>query len=271
MPLFILLALALVQGLTEFLPVSSSGHLVMLSTLFSLPQNDNLILYYVLVHAGTASAAVFFFRKDIRRILLGLWDALNKKQSLRAAYALKWTGLIAAISLPTGIAGILLKDYAENISFAYLVPFGLLLTAILLLLTQRTRAAHWGLGKFNYGAAFIVGLAQSCALMPGLSRSGSTIAAALLLGARPNFAGRLSFLASLVAIFGALALEIAGVAKAGVLPPANYAWGFIAAFTVGLFSLRFLMMILNTRKLHYFAYYCLTVGVFYTAYLAVRG
>ncbi|MGL5720805.1 MAG: undecaprenyl-diphosphate phosphatase [Brevinema sp.] len=272
MPFVALLVLAVIQGLTEFLPVSSSGHLVMISTLFSLPQNNDIILYYVLVHAGTACAAVFFFRKDILHILLGLKDILTAKKTLKASFALKWIGLVLVVTIPTAVTGIFLRHQIESLSFPLLVPAGLVVTASLLLWSQKRRQATHGLGLsgFSLMSAFWVGLAQSCALLPGISRSGSTIAVALLLGARPVFAGKLSFLASMTAIFGALLLEVISVAKTGVMPPLQFGLGFVVAFGVGVLSLGFLMTVLRTRKLHYFAYYCFAVAVAFTTYLVIK-
>lgn len=268
MPLKALIVLAVIQGLTEFLPVSSSGHMVIFSSFFGLPQNVEMIFYFVLVHGGTALAAVFFFRKDIKHIFLGIFDILRHKNTLRSQYALKWAGLILAVSVPTGIVGVLLKDYVERISFSYVVPIGLILTSLLLLFTQKLNNTKGkGLGQFSYGSAFVVGIVQSLALMPGLSRSGSTIAVALFLGARPNFAGRLSFLASLIAIFGALVLEIIGIKNTGIVVQPQLFLGFAAAFFTGILSLRFLMGILNTRRLHYFAYYCLLAAALYFVFL----
>ncbi|MGL5254883.1 MAG: undecaprenyl-diphosphate phosphatase [Brevinema sp.] len=272
MPIIALIVLAVIQGLTEFLPVSSSGHLVMISSFFHLPQNEEMILYYVLVHAGTACAAVFFFRKDIIHILLGTKDLLTAKKTLKAMFALKWIGLVVMVTIPTVFVGLLLRKQIASLSFPMLVPMGLLITAGVLLWSQ-TRSQEkkgLGLGSFPLASAFLVGVAQSCALLPGISRSGSTIAVALLLGAKPVFAGKLSFLASMTAIFGALLLEIVSVVKTGVLPPMQFAIGFVVAFIVGVLSLGFLMLILRSRKLYYFACYCIVVALAFTGYLIIK-
>lgn len=262
----IFILLAVVQGLTEFFPVSSSGHLYLFSLLFG--QEKSNLLYVLCLHAGTALAALCFFRREIWAILRGLADFFLKKNTLRSHYALKWVGLITMVSLPTLIAGLILRNYIESLSVW--TPFMLIITGTILWSTQFARNKHLSLRNFSFKNAFLVGVAQSFGLLTGISRSGITISTALFLGATPKFAGKLSFLASFVPIFGALFFELFHVP----VQELSVSWkiltiGFVTAFFVGLFALRFLMAVLNSKKFYLFAYYCFAVAI--TAIALLKG
>ncbi|MGL4394506.1 MAG: undecaprenyl-diphosphate phosphatase [Brevinema sp.] len=262
--LWMLIFIAVVQGITEFLPVSSSGHLGIVAYFFQFYTPETL-LFFLVVHAGTACAALYFFREDILNILIGFKDFFQRKDTPQKNDAFQWTLLIITVSIPTAIVGILFKDFIEGIPeyFPMIIPVMLMVTAFILLLTKFVKTNNKGLHDFTYKHAFVVGLAQSFALFPGISRSGSTIAAALLMGATPFFAGKLSFLASFVAIFGALLLEVLSFLKDGMigLPLYYFAIGFVVAFLVGLWSLKFLIKILNNGKIYFFSIYCFVVGL----------
>lgn len=262
----IFILLAVVQGLTEFLPVSSSGHLYLFSLLFGQEKSD--LLYVLCLHAGTALAALCFFRREIWAILRGLADFFLKKNTLKSHYALKWVGLIAVVSLPTLTAGLILRPYIENLSVW--TPFMMIITGVILWSTQFARNKHLSLRNFSFKNAFLVGVAQSFGLLTGISRSGITISTALFLGSTPKFAGKLSFLASFVPIFGALFFELLHAPKQEL----SVSWkiltaGFVTAFFVGLFALRFLMAVLNSKKFYLFAYYCFAVAI--TAIAILKG
>ena len=257
-----LIFLAIIQGITEFLPVSSSGHLNVLAYIVSFDQ-QHLLLYFLVLHAGTACAAIFYFRQDIYDIILGLWDFVTKKDTDQAKNAIKWVQLIIVVSIPTGIVGITLKTPVESLGSNLLViSIAWIVTAIFLFATKFFVSKKLELSTFTYKDAFLVGLAQSFALLPGISRSGATIAMALFLGATPNFAGKLSFLASFVAIFGALFLEILDYIKVGdsTIPFIDLFIGFVVSFIVGLLSLKFLISILKHGKLFLFSVYCFIIG-----------
>ncbi|MGL4387940.1 MAG: undecaprenyl-diphosphate phosphatase [Brevinema sp.] len=262
--LWILILIAIIQGITEFLPVSSSGHLAIIAHFFDF-QTPETLLFFLVVHAGTACSAVYFFRQDIINILLGFGDLLQKKESEQKKDALQWTLLIISVSIPTALIGFYFKDFIGVLpnNNPIIVPVMLIITAIILLMTRFTKVNHKTLHDFTYKHAFVVGLAQSFALFPGISRSGSTITVALLLGATPYFAGKLSFLASFVAIFGALLLEVLSFLKEGMvgLPIYYFGIGFVVAFFIGLWSLKFLINILNNGKIYYFSIYCFIVGL----------
>jgi undecaprenyl-diphosphatase len=270
--LFTLVILAVVQGLTEFLPVSSSGHLNLISHFFALDAS-NMLLFFLIVHAGTACAALFYFRKDIIDIILGFFDFITKKDTPRVKDAFKWSALVLTVSLPTGIIGITLKSHVEQLGTSLSnLGIALVVTAFILLATKYVKTKNLDLHSFGYKEAFLVGLAQSFALMPGISRSGSTIAMALILGATPLFAGKLSFLASFVAIFGALLLEVLEYMKEGkeIFPISYLIISFIVSFLVGLFALRFLMKILSHGKLYLFSLYCGVLGLTVLIYNLIK-
>ncbi|MGL5955954.1 MAG: undecaprenyl-diphosphate phosphatase [Brevinema sp.] len=257
-----LIFLALIQGITEFLPVSSSGHLNLISFFVPLP-TEHLLLYFLVLHAGTACAAIYFFRNDIFYILKGLWKFDYKTEDTRQS--VKWSLLIICVSIPTALIGIPLKSWIESLGQNLLfLGIAWITTAIILMATKYISSKNKDLKSFTYQQAFVIGLAQSCALIPGISRSGATIAMALFLGASPSFAGRLSFLASFVAIFGALLFEIIDYIAVGVsdLSLFSLMMGFLVAFISGLWSLKFLMNLLSHGKLYLFSFYCLVLGIF---------
>lgn len=257
-----LILIAIVQGITEFLPVSSSGHLAIIAKFLHFETSETM-LFFLVVHAGTAVAALYYFWNDIMNILLGIKDLLTNKKTNLSQDAIKWIILIFMVSLPTGITGIFFRDVIENLGANPLgIPIALMITAIILLITKFTKSRNLDLSTFTYKQAFLVGIAQSFALMPGISRSGATIAMALILGATPLFAGKLSFLASFVAIFGALLLEIVDFIKLGSLelPLYDFIIGFVIAFVVGLWALKFLIKILSDGKLYLFSFYCFAIS-----------
>ncbi len=255
---FKLIILAIIQGVTEFLPISSSGHLNFLSYFMHL---ESMLFYFLVLHVGTAFAALWYFRKDIWDILRGLWDFIRRKATQDSKDSVRWVVLILIVSAPTAVAGIILRDHIESNSLLSLGA-AWLATAGFLFLTKNHSGGKKDLHDFTYLNAFIVGLAQSFALIPGISRSGATIAAGLLLGATPFFAGRLSFLASFVAIFGAMLLEVISYIRQDIamIPASQIITGLLVSFTVGLLSLRFLINLLSKGRLYLFSYYCFAMG-----------
>ncbi|MGL4676412.1 MAG: undecaprenyl-diphosphate phosphatase [Brevinema sp.] len=260
-----LIFLAVIQGITEFLPVSSSGHLNLISFFVPLP-GEHLLLYFLVLHAGTSCAAIYFFREDIFHILKGLWKFDTKTED--TCHSIKWLLLIICVSIPTALIGIPFKSSIESLGQNLLfLGIAWIVTASILLATkyisfQKDNQKN-NLAEFTYQQAFFVGLAQSCALIPGISRSGVTIAMALFLGASPRFSGRLSFLASFVAIFGALLFETIDYISLGTSDVSLFPLitGFLVAFIAGLWSLKFLMSLLSHGKLYLFSFYCFGLGI----------
>jgi len=256
------LILGILQGLTEFLPVSSSGHLEIGKQLLGIKVEDNLV-FTVVVHGATVLSTIVVFRKYIAQLLSGLFKFKYNEDT-------KYICKIAVSMIPVGIVGVFFKDEVEAMfatdNMMLLVGCALLLTAALLSFTYYARQRD---KEISYRDAFVIGIAQTCAVVPGLSRSGSTIATGLLLGNKKTEVARFSFLMVLVPILGENLLgvlkyfmksssEVVSVSSidAGVL-----VCGFIAAFVSGLLACSWMVKIVSKGKLIYFAIYCLIVGL----------
>ena len=251
--------LGLVQGLTEFLPVSSSGHLAIGKALFGIETSD--LSFEVAVHAATVLATIVVFRKDIWKLLCGLF---KWKMNSETRYIL----LILLSMVPVFIVGMFFKDYVEELFGEGLVVVGgaLVLTSGLLffseMLTLRRAAAGDEGGKVTWRSALWMGVAQAVAVIPGLSRSGSTIATGLLCGVSKEEVTRFSFLMVLIPILGEAFLDVVGgefaQSTVGVLP---LILGFLAAFVSGLFACKVMIALVRKAQLHWFALYCAAVGL----------
>ncbi len=262
--------LGAIQGLTEFLPVSSSGHLVIAQHLFGLREPE--ILFDVGVHLGTLVAVLFYFRRDLAGILAAvtrygarLFNVSAMRSALRTDADLRMAWLIIVGSVPTAVIGLLMKKAADQL-FGSMLLAGcmLLVTGVLLLLTRLApppaEPVAGGEPQFRSPKAFAIGVVQGLAIIPGISRSGSTIAAALFLGLSRDTAARFSFLLSIPAIVGAALLTARDVTgeTAGQLPVLLL--GALTSCVVGYLSLKFLVYIVNRGRLHMFAPYVLVVG-----------
>ena len=242
--------LAVIQGITEFLPISSSGHLVIFQKIFGLQPP---VLFDILVHVGTLGAVFFFFRKRLTEIIKGL--ITNDHGSSRLLV------LIIIGSIPAAFFGVFLDPYIEEIFDSLkLVGFSLLLTAILLLATKKTTGSK-DFNQLKRLDSFIIGLFQALAILPGVSRSGSTISAALLKGFDREKAFEFSFFLAIPAIIGALVFKIPDL----LMAPSAYLFqgllGMIIAGVVGCFSLKILKQALLSKKLWWFSIYCFCLGL----------
>ncbi len=255
MVLFDLLLLAVVQGLTEFLPVSSSGHLVLLQRWLDVYQGDMLV--DVVLHVGTLGAVLAVYRHEIRRLLR--FDAP----------AVQYLVALALGTVPAGLVGVFLSDTVHRLFGApRLAAFALLLTGLVLLSTRFSAGGKHGLpGPWHPvaphpGQALLIGTAQAVAIVPGISRSGATIAASLWLGLAREEAARFSFLLSVPAILGALVLELAeGGAAATQATPVALVAAALAAFLVGMVALRLTALLVVQRHFWRFALYCFPLGI----------
>ena len=255
------LILGLIQGLTEYLPVSSSGHLTIASHFFGLNGEENLT-FTVAVHVATVLSTLVILWKEIVWILKGLfkWDG---KMNAEQRYALA----IAVSIIPVGIVGVFFKDYVEEIfgSGLFIVGCCLLVTALLLIFSYYARPRQ----KENISLwdAFVIGLAQAAAVLPGLSRSGSTIATGLLLGNKKEKLAQFSFLMVIPPILGEALLDIMKAVKHGTeaatagISPTALIVGFVAAFASGCMACRWMIGIVRRGKLIYFGIYCAIVGL----------
>lgn len=251
------LVLGLVQGLTEFLPVSSSGHLTIARHLFGIETGD--LTFEILVHAATVLATIVVFRREIMDLLQGLFKFSYNSQT-------RYVAMICLSMVPVLVVGLFLKDKVEALFGSGLTVVGcaLLLTAALLMLgewlSSRKRAAE---GEMNYRTAAWMGLAQAVAVIPGLSRSGSTIAAGLMCGTKRPEVAQFSFLMVLVPILGEAFLDLVGgdMAAGSEIAPLPLAVGFIAAFLSGLFACKVMIALVRRARLRWFALYCAVVGI----------
>ena len=252
--------LGLIQGLTEFLPVSSSGHLAIGKALFGIETAD--LSFEITVHAATVLSTIVVFRKEIGRLLRGLFR-FEKNQETR--YIL----LILLSMIPVLVVGLFLKDYVESIFGEGLVVVGcaLLVTALLLFLSEFLRRRTAEGGPITWKSALWMGLAQAVAVIPGLSRSGSTIATGLLCGVKKEEVAQFSFLMVLIPILGEAFLDVVGggasASAVGALP---LALGFAAAFVSGLFACRVMIALVRKARLKWFALYCVAAALFCLIY-----
>jgi len=250
------LLLGLVQGLTEFLPISSSGHLALAEQLFGVHKPG--IVFDIFVHFGTLLSVVWVFRQRILRLVLA---------PLRGGEDLRLLGMLIVGSIPTGILGLALDSAAEAAFVrSWAVGLGLLVTAGVLLIAERLRDTSHSksLGQLTWRDALWIGLAQGIAVLPGISRSGSTIAMGLLVGLRRTDAAEFSFLLFIPAILGATALKLAEALSDPGAHSAlwgSYLGGTIAAFLSGIIAIHFLMRFLRERRLTPFAVYCAILGL----------
>ena len=255
--------LGLVQALTEFLPVSSSGHLVLGKTLLHLSPPGGAA-FEVAVHFGTLLSVVVLFRQDIAALLTASFELLIAPRDLPA----RWRDderlrLIAAIvvgAVPAGLVGVAFKDQLEQAFDSPLLVCGALVVTGVILLTTRFVAA--GARTVDLPRAVAIGIAQALAIIPGVSRSGSTIACAMLLGVERVTAARYSFLLSLPVILGATLLKIRDVATGAFDTQFLISLGLGAAvsFVVGLFALWLLMQVVRRGHFAHFSWYCFAVG-----------
>jgi len=247
--------LGIIQGLTEFLPVSSSGHLELgKAILGDTTVGEESLLFTIVLHFATAISTIFVFRKDIAEIFKGLFKFQWNEETQFAAK-------IMLSTIPAVVIGLFFEEELEqlfggNISF---VGFMLLITAVLLWLADKAKNT----GKpVSFGQSFIIGVSQAIAMLPGISRSGSTIATSVLLGNDKSKAARFSFLMVIPLIFGKIAKDIMdGAITAQSENNVALIIGFVAALVSGYFACKWMIALVKKSKLVYFAIYCLIVGV----------
>lgn len=273
--------LGLIQGLTEFLPVSSSGHLAILQNFFKIDTGSS-ILFDILLHLGTLLVVFIVYWKDIWKLILEALHMLgdvfsnltiffkNKKAETKIAYRRivrtnyrKFVILLIVSTIPTGIIGVLGEKLIVNASDTLLIPgICLLITAVLLLISDRAQNCYKIPKDVTYKEGVLVGVAQGFATLPGLSRSGTTITACLLCGFDRKFAVKYSFILSIPAILGAAVLEIKDVGQEVITQGmvGTYIAGMVAAALVGYICIKTMLVVVKNKKFKYFAYYCFIMG-----------
>ena len=270
MNFFEALLLGILQGLTEFLPVSSSGHLVLAQAFLGL--KEPLVFFDVMLHVGTLAAVLVVYRGAIGNLISGGVSAIARRN---VSPELKFIWLILLGSIPTGVIAVLFKDTLEAaFDKVWLVSVMLIVTGGILQLPRlRREGASPKRASGNNGGASdaadtgmrwwhapLIGIAQGCAITPGISRSGTTISVALLCGISAKTAAEYSFLLSIPAILGAVMLKMRDVVDTAI-PIHIIAGGMLASFVVGYIALRLLLVMLNRGKFSVFSYYCVALGL----------
>ncbi len=273
--------MGVVQGIAEFLPISSDGHLALMSNILHM-KADTGLLFNVMLHFGTLVAVCIAFWKDILELicegfymigdlLVNTWRYINQsgkqketgyRQVISTPYR-RFVLMVIVSTIPTGLIGVLCKDFIEGISNNILITgVCLIITGLCLILADRTETGKKNESDVSYTDAGILGVAQGFAIMPGLSRSGTTITAALLLGLDRNFAVKYSFIMSIPAILGAVVLEVKDFSMDMVTQNQlmNYLVGTVIAAAVGFFAIKTMLVLVRGKKFKYFAYYCFVIG-----------
>jgi len=254
--------LGIVQGLTEFLPVSSSGHLVVFQNILGFREPE--LLLDCSLHLGTLLAVCFYFRADLKKMVKETWQWVSNRD-MRSADAMPHASLFLWVvvgSVPTAVIGLVFKTDLEKLfGSVSVVGATLMVTGVIVALTRMIPETRGTRGSVGALIALAIGTAQGLAIIPGISRSGATIVCGLLFGLERDLAGRFSFLLSIPAIIGALLLQVdpGAVERVGLLPLAS---GLISSALVGLFALKILMGLVRKGALYYFAPYCWAVGLF---------
>jgi Uncharacterized bacitracin resistance protein len=258
------LILGIIQGLTEFLPVSSSGHLVIGGALFGLSGEENLT-FAIAVHAATVLSTLVVLWKEIAGLFRGLFAF---KWNEETQYIVK----IIISMIPIGIVGLFFKDTVETFFGSGLLLVGIMLwvTAALLLFSYYAKPRQKS--GISFKDAFIIGLAQACAVIPGLSRSGTTISTGILFGNKKENVAKFSFLMVIVPILGEAVLDLSkgnfSAAESGI-PVMSLIVGFLGAFISGTIACKWMLSIIKRGKWSYFAYYCIAMGtltIFYSLF-----
>jgi undecaprenyl-diphosphatase len=247
------LILGLVQGLTEFLPISSSGHLEIADSIFGIKPAQSFY-FIIVVHGATVLSTLFVFWKEILVLIRGTFQFRMNEET-------KYVVKIIISMIPAVVVGLFFKDFVEGMFTGNLTATGIefLITALLLALAHFIRPKERDL---TYLDSFIIGIAQAVAIVPAISRSGATIATGLLLGNRKEEITKFSFLMVLVPVIGANMVEITkGQAEGGEINFLVLALGFIVAFASGYFACKWMITLVNKSKMIWFAIYCTIIGL----------
>ena len=265
--------LGLVQGLAEFLPISSSGHLALLQQWFGI-REDNVLLFTVLLHVGTLISVFFIYWKDIWELIVELCLTIKdlctgKGLRLEERPVRKLGVMIIVATIPTGIIGVLFGDFFDSL-YTSVIPIGigLIITGFLLIFAEKMGEGNRGVQQMNFRNAIFVGLVQGVAICPGISRSGSTLFGSLLCNLDRKFAVKFVFLISIPSILGSAVLEAPDAIKAGFdmtqLGPVLV--GMAVAAISGLVAIKTMIKVVSDKKLNYFSYYVWVLGLIVVLY-----
>ncbi len=241
-----IIILGIVQGITEWLPISSSGHLVILQNYFGIEQP---LIFDIILHLGSVLVILFVFWKDIFSLIKGVIERDEK--------SIKLIVMLVLASIPIALVGFFLKTFIESIfNDLKTVGFSLLFTSLILFLSRYPKTKNKTL---TYKNTLLIGIAQAIAILPGISRSGSTISLGLMQGVKQEEAAKFSFLLAIPAILGATVLEVRNINQISNI---SYVLiGFLFSIISGYFSLKFLLKVIKSNRFSYFAFYCLILGL----------
>ncbi len=274
--------MGIVQGLTEFLPVSSSGHLAIFKHILKI-NTDTGILFDILLHLGTLIAVFIAYFEDIKKLIIEgcllIWDCIQNviiffknqfgkgkkapyRKVISSAYR-RFVLLVIISTIPTGLIGVLASDIIERASETLIVPgLGLLITATLLMIADGTKSGKKDASTVTYKNSLFLGICQGVATIPGISRSGTTITACLLCGLDKSFAVKHSFIMSIPAILGATVLELKDVGSLAISGGqwASYIVGMIVSAIVGFICIKTMLVVVRKKKFKGFSIYCAIAG-----------
>ncbi|MBS5335423.1 MAG: undecaprenyl-diphosphate phosphatase [Anaerovoracaceae bacterium] len=265
--------LGLVQGLAEFLPISSSGHLALLQQWFGIKE-DNVLLFAVLLHVGTLVSVFIVYWKDIweliKELIITIKDLVTGKGLRLEERPVRKLGvMIIVATIPTGIIGLLFNDFFDSL-YNSVVPIGigLIITGILLVVAEKTGRSNRGISQMNYRNALFVGTIQGIAICPGISRSGSTLFGSLLCNLDRAFAVKFVFLISIPSILGSAILEAPAAIESGIqmTDVGPIIVGMAVAAISGLIAIKTMIKIVSGKKLSYFSYYVWILGAIVIGY-----
>ena len=265
--------LGLVQGLAEFLPISSSGHLALLQQWFGI-QEDKVLLFAVLLHVGTLISVFIVYWRDIAELIVELFLTIKdlctgKGLRLQERPVRKLGIMIIVATIPTGIIGILFNDLFDSL-YNSIIPIGigLIITGFLLVMAERMGASNRGIEQMNFRNALFIGTVQGIAICPGISRSGSTLFGSLICNLDRKFAVKFVFLISIPSILGSAVMEAPAALESGFdmaqLGPVLV--GMIVAAVSGLIAIKTMIKIVSDKKLNYFSYYVWALGLIVICY-----
>ena len=240
--------LGVIQGITEFLPVSSSGHIVLFKYFFDISKND--IVMEVILHFGTLMSILIFFRKDIYYLLSGIING-NKSSQLYAIY-------LVVATIPVVIFSLIIKDHINSIFSVNILLYTYIVNSAILFMTKSTKINY---EKVSLKLAMTMGIVQIFALFPGISRAGITICAGLLLGYRQKEVAKFSFFMAIPALLGAMVFELDNIIYQANSNLILILIGFLVSMVTGLLVLRLLFKILQNNKLWMFSYYCILIWI----------
>ena len=278
MTIFEAIILGLVQGLAEFLPISSSGHLALMEHFFGI-EGANILIFAVLLHVGTLVSVFIIYWNDIYQLIIELGFVIKdiftgKGLRMNLNPTRKLGIMIIVATIPTAVIGILFKDFFASMYLSlFTIGVGLLITGTILWLSERLVKGSKKIGEMNFYHAILIGICQSIAITPGISRSGSTLVGGLISGLDRNFAVKFAFLISIPSILGSVIIEAPDALKGGFTLELAFPIiiGVFVAAVSGLFAIKTMIKVVSNKKLYYFSIYTWILGTFVIMYTIFMG